>query len=397
MRRKAKSFASSILEIVSNHEDYRLNSCINMICAENVTSKVVRKLISSDMLHRYSSPIAHYKGTKYIDEIENLANELAKEVFEAKYADVRPISGLVADMALLFNFVKKGDKVAMVSPEDGGFKGTSSIGIGSIIGYQDVYFAFDRDRYNIKVSESIEIVKRERPKLLLFGASYILFPQPVKEIVSYDKNTLAAYDASHVMGLIAGKRFQSPLKEGCQIIVGSTHKSFFGPQGGIILCSNYEVFNKIRENMWLKIVDNIHWNRVTALAYSLAEMLEFGEDYASQVIRNSKVLGKALDENGIPVKARSYGYSESHQVILDYNKIDEKERISKRLECAGIICDRGIRLGTSELTRRGMKEREMELIASLIADVLLKDEVEKVKREVTKLTKEFQEVHYTFN
>jgi glycine hydroxymethyltransferase len=195
-----------------------------------------------------------------------------------------------------------------------------------------------------------------------------------------------------VLGLIAGGQFQDPLREGADILIGSTHKSLFGPQGGIILSNRYE--GKIQKEIHPALVDNAHWNRIAALYVALYECKKFGHRYADQVIRNSKALARSLDEHGVKLIGREVGFTQSHQTLVDVTP-DEGVRMAQRLEKANIIVDVGVRIGTSEETRRGMKEREMEQIAELISRIWVTDEdPKKVRREVLKLRKEFTDTKY---
>jgi glycine hydroxymethyltransferase len=285
-----------------------------------------------------------------------------------------------------------------VSPADGGYPGISDRGLTRFVPRKNIYFPFDQGKWNIKVNESLELIEREKPSLIVFGASLILFPQPVKELSKAADmvNARVAFDGAHVLGLIAGGRFQDPLHEGAEVLIGSTHKSLFGPQGGIIL-SNAACGRIVKESIHPGLVDNAHYNRIAALCMALLELKSFGKAYADQVVRNAQTMGRALDEHGVPVKCREYGYTESHQVILDDAKFKGKIDYHQILEQANMIIDRGTRIGTCEVTRRGMKQTEMERIAELIARLLVKKEsLERIRNEVAKLRREFNDLEYCF-
>ena len=231
---------------------------------------------------------------------------------------------------------------------------------------------------------------------MIFGASLITFPYPVRELaeVAHENGAQVGFDGSHVMGLIAGEHFQDPLKEGASALFGSTHKTLFGPQGGIILADK-EHGEIMKAKIYPTFVDNAHWNRIAALA--LAEMKKFGKAYAEQVIRNAKTLAGALCDHGFPVTCQHLGFTQSHQVLLDYGGFEQGRVVAERLQCANIIVDCGVRIGTCEVTRRGMKEGEMLKIAELIRRTVIdKEQPEKVKREVEKLCAEFQRIEYSF-
>jgi len=369
---------------------------VNLIASENVTSPAVRKILGSDLGHRYTAPDHFYMGCKFIDQAESTARELARDVFGSEWADVTPLSGHVADVTLLSTFAQRGDKILTMGTEYGGYLGTSEVGYPRILGLVNLFFPFDKDRWNIETERTVELIVNEVPKLVILGASYILFPHPVEQIAKAcrETGTILAYDGSHVLGLIAGGAFQQPLKEGARILVGSTHKSFFGPQGGMIAAFKAEG-EKLKETIFPAIMDNAHWNRIAALAQALLEIKKFGRKYADQVIRNSRALAEALDEQGIPIRCKDYGYTASHQVLLDMDKLKDSAQVPEKLEQANVIVDRGIRLGTSEMTRRGMRERDMNDIAEIVAKVIHSQvTLSAARRKATALAKKFRQVRY---
>jgi glycine hydroxymethyltransferase len=320
---------------------------------------------------------------------------VARKVYNAKFADVRPTSGHAADLAILLTLVREGDKVLCVNPKDGGYPGISHLGLGKILGFKNIYFTFDNEAVNIDAKATKQQVQLEPPKLVIFGSSFIPFPQPVREVSSgLGKETVCVYDGSHVMGLLAGGEFQDPLREGCSLLLGSTHKSLPGPQGGLILGNNEEIFRRVSSQIHPGIIDNVHWNRVAALAISLLEMMQFGKSYAQAVVKNSQALGKALADEGVSVRGASRGYSKSHQVLLECDK-SRGELYGKRLEEANIIIDNGGRVGTSEITRMGMGPAEMVVIAELMAMVMQgKKPTDFAKKKVRSLIKDFKTPRY---
>jgi glycine hydroxymethyltransferase len=387
-----------ILSLVEKHEQWRGKECLNLIPSENVMSLAVRSFLASELGHRYTARDRFYMGTWFMDEIEQCGEKLAKEVFGAETADLRPLSGHIADMIFLASFTKPGDVLMCVSPEDGGYPGLWDDGLAGLLGLRAVPLPFSRENMKVKAEKAREAIRRFKPKVLVFGASLILFPHPVKELAetAHECGAIVGFDGSHVLGLIAGKHFQDPLREGANALFGSTHKSFFGPQGGIILADK-EHGEAVKSKVYPRFVDNAHWNRIAALTLALAEMQRFGRDYAGQVIRNAKALAKALHDYGFPVKCSRLGFTESHQIIMDFGDYERGREVAEKLQKANIIVDCVIRLGTCEVTRRGMKEGEMAKIAELIKRTVLdKENPETVKREVVKLCSEFQNIEYCF-
>jgi glycine hydroxymethyltransferase len=387
-----------ILNLVKKHEEWRGTQCLNLIPSENVMSPSVRGLLSSELGHRYTARDHFYMGTHFTDEIEQYGEKLAKQVFRSAIADLRPLSGHVADMIFLASYTKAGDTFMCVSPDDGGYPGMWNDGLAGLFSLKAVPFPFSKHDMNIKVEDAKEAIRRIRPRMVIFGASLITFPHPVEELakIASENGAIVGFDGSHVMGLIAGKQFQNPLKEGAHALFGSTHKTFFGPQGGIFLADK-EHGEFVKSKIYPTFVDNAHWNRIAALTLALAEMEKFGTTYAEQVIRNSKTLAKALYDYGFPVICQHLGFTQSHQVILDYGDYEKGRAFAEKLQRANIIVDCVVRIGTCETTRRRMKEDEMLKIAEMIKRAAIDAEPpENVKKDVAKLSAEFQKVKYCF-
>jgi glycine hydroxymethyltransferase len=338
-------------------------------------------------------------GTKFVDEIERYGEKLAREIFNIETADLRPLSGHVADLIFFANFTKPKDIVLCVSEADGGYPGMWRSALPKFLKYEAVAFPFSHEQRNIKIEDARELIQRIRPRVVVFGASLFLFPHPVRELakIAHEVGAHVGYDGSHVMGLIAGGTFQDPIREGADALFGSTHKSFFGPQGGIFLADKAHG-EKVRKNVFPAYVDNAHWNRIAALTLALAEIRKFGRSYAAQVINNAQTLAKTLSDYGFPAACPAYGHTKSHQILLNYGGYRAGRAIAVRLEKANIIADCTVRLGTCEATRKGMKEKEMQEIAALMKRVIIDGEKpSKARKETMKLAGEFQKVAYCFD
>ena len=396
------------------HDRWRLAECLNLIPSENVTSPAVRAILASDLGHRYSMrpeetpdfelpPGNLYCGTRYADEIEEEGARLARELFGCKHVFLQPLSGHVAAMIVLFSALGRGDRMMCIREEDGGYPGYTPRGIPSYLGLEVGYLPFDRREWDLDYEACREAIRSFRPKLVVIGASTILFPYDIKALreACDEVGALLAYDASHVLGLMAGGCFQpDALRAGVDVLFGSTHKTLFGPQGGIILTDDDELAERIRHNLKLRLLDNPHLNRIAALARALEELAEHGPSYAAQVVRNAQALARALEEKGLPVLFGHKGYTRSHQLLLDRPEIERRldlpyRELALRLEEANIIVDKSGRLGSQELTRFGMKEAEMEVVAELLSDVLLgRRKPSEVREDVIRLRKRFSTIHY---
>jgi glycine hydroxymethyltransferase len=251
----------------------------------------------------------------------------------------------------------------------------------------------------------------DKPKIVLFGGSLFLFPHPVSEAreAADEVGATIMYDGAHVLGLIAGGEFQDPLREGADLVMGSTHKTFPGTQGGIIL-SKAENKKIIDEAVFPGVVSNHHLHHLAGLGIATAEMLEFGKDYAKQTIKNSQTLAQSLHELGFNVLCEDQGFTESHQLVMDVSDVKRATLLAKELESNNVILNKnllpwdnvndsdnpsGIRIGTQEITRRGLKEKEMFEIAEFIKKVAMDDK--NILDDVTEFMDQFTTIHYAFN
>ncbi len=378
------------LKTLSIHERYR-NSCINLIASENVLSPAAKKALASDMASRYALRPEFYGGTARIHDVWDIAENLGKEVFKADYCNVSPLSGHVALMMSLYVTAGKNSTIACVDPSGDGYPGLMPDKIPDLFNYKVVNLPY-RD-HQVIIDEAVQFIESVKPRVVVLGSSLILYPCPVKEVSEavHGYGGYVVYDGSHVLGLIAGGRFQKPLAEGADILLGSTHKSFFGPQGGIILTNIPELHKALNESTFHKFVDNIHFNRVAALAVALEEMRRNGRLYAERVVENAVELASCLDRLNIKPFKSTRGYTESHQVYLPFSE-SEGVRIRDLLEKNRIIVDMAVRLGTSEVTRRGMGLKQMSQISKLIKAAL---NGEDVSAEARLLAYRFRTVRYT--
>ncbi|MEM1976735.1 MAG: serine hydroxymethyltransferase [Nitrososphaerota archaeon] len=382
------------MELIRSHERYRAMT-LNMIPSENVQSPNVLKALATDLAGRYSYRPRYYAGTRHIDELWEYAEDLARKLFGAEYVFLEPLSGHIAALLTYVSLVK-GRKMAALAPEFGGYMGNAPDKLPDLISADIVYLPAVKEILIPDPERSVELIRAEKPDLVVLGGSYMLFPHPVKELSEavHEYGGLLAYDGSHVLGLIAGGVFQDPLREGADVLFASTHKTFPGPQGGLILTNNEEVYRKIAGNIFHKIADNIHFNKIGALAVSFEEMMRCGKKYAAKIVENAYELAKNLDELGVPVKARDHGFTKSHQTILDVPNREERIRLRDRLEECGIISDADLRLGVPEVTRRGMGRREMARIAKLVKRALDGEDPRRIRRDVAALVRRFRTVKF---
>ena len=407
-----------ILRVVAAHNRWRRLECINLIASENVMSPLAEAAYFTDMMHRYAEGKPgkrYYQGTRYVDEAELLAMRLMGELFGARHVELRPVSGTIANAIVFSVLAGPGDKAAVLPVQAGGHVSHSRTGALGALGIAPVELPFDPEAFNVDVDRAVKIIERERPRFVVLGGSLYLFPHPVREIAdaAHAVGARLVYDAAHVLGLIAGRRWRNPLEHGADVVTSSTHKTFPGPQGGVIMTNDEALYKSIsREGVW-RFVSNHHLHRLPALAVTALEMRHFGEAYAEQIVRNARRLAEALCERGFKVLAEPQGFTRSHQVILDVRELGGGAKVAALLEQANIIVNKnllpydpptalknpsGIRLGVQEMTRFGMREGEMEEIADLFKALLLDGKSpEEVRRRAIELRSGFTEVKYTFD
>ena len=405
-----------VRETVRAHS-VRFEHAIPLIASENLLSPYAKELMISDFHSRYAEGLPgdrYYEGNEQVDEVENLCLDLARRLFRCSFADVRPISGTVGNMAVLKALAEPGDLVGTSRLADGAHISSAGFGAFGLRGVKPAYYAWDPEAMTIDVPKTRAILRDVRPKLCLFGLSLFLFPMPLKELAPTleEIGAVGWYDGAHVLGLIGGGEFQDPLHEGVQVLSASTHKTLPGPQHGILLGEprTEEMTKKLQSAAFPGVTSNHHLNAMAALAVSLAEHLAFGRAYAAQVVRNAQALGQALHERGFDVLAPNLGFTRSHTIAVRVATEGGGEAVSRRLSQAGIITNKnllpgdkspkhpqGIRLGTPEVTRVGMKEREMVAIAQLLDDLLHKSkDPAAVARDAAALKQPFRTLQYCF-
>lgn len=424
---QAHSYYEKILKLLEEHHRW-FREVVPLIASENIPSPAVREALTTDFGNRYAEGWPGervYAGCLYVDQVEMLCSEMAKKLFKAEFADVRPISGVVANLIAYSLFTEPNDRMFSLSIPCGGHITTGKRELGGTAGIarrlRVEYFPYSYENLNIDVEKTekrIEEMVRENdpPKLAMFGGSVLLFPHPVRELAEafHEAGAKVVYDAAHVAGLIAGGLFQDPLREGADAMTMSTHKTMPGPQHGMIV-SHQTYAEQVKKVTFPGLVSNHHLHAVAGVAVMLAEMLEFGKEYTRQIVRNAKALAQALWERGFKVLGEKKGFTESHVVWVDITSHGDGGTLEKKLENANIITNRnllpwdikmgrhyqnpgGIRLGTSEVTRLGMKESEMGEIAEFLKQVIIDGKpAEKVRGKVAEFRKQYQKVHYCFH
>lgn len=411
---------AQVLAAVQRNEQWRGEQCINLLAPEAPTSPTVRTLLSSEVGTRAAE--GHigkvnrwFAGTKYIDEIEALCVELLKKALHARYADHRLVASMIGNMAVYTALTEPGDVIMSIPQPFGGHSSNRMDGPAGVRGLKIVDVPMDPVELVVDLDRFRLVAPLVRPKLVALGASMTLFPFPLREMseVVDEWGGKIFFDGAHQIGLIAGGQFQDPLREGAVVLTGSAGKTFSGPQSGIIAWDDPALTQPLTQAIFPVLAATHQVNRVAALAVASAEMIEFGQVYMAQIVRNAQALGAALEQQGIAVLGRHKGYTRTHQVIADARAFGGGLDTAHLLARANIVTNKnlipgdtpqdwdtpgGLRLGTIEVTRYGMREAEMAIIAAFMARVLIhKESPDTVAEDVIEFRQAYQTLYYNFD
>lgn len=409
----------AVLDAVKRNEQWRGQHCINLLAPEAPTSPTVRALLSSEVGIRAAE--GHigalnrwFVGTHYIDEIEALCIELLKQVFKVRYADHRLMGSMLGNLTVYTALTQPGDVIMSIPQPVGGHSSNRLDGPAGVRGLKIVDIPFDPVELEVDLDMFRKMAPLIQPRVVSLGASMTLFPFPVKAMSEVVANWggHVFFDGAHQLGLIAAGLFQDPIREGAAVLTGSAGKTFSGPQSGVIVWDDPELTGPVTHAIFPVLVATHQVNRVAALAASAAEMLAFGQQYMTQIVRNAQALGAALHKRGIPVLGAHKGFTETQQVIADVGNFGGGLEVAQRLARANLIANKnliptdtpanwdrpsGLRMGTIEVTRLGMREAEMEQIADFIARLLVdKAAPEDILEDVIDFRQPYQTLYYCF-
>lgn len=432
---------------IENHV-WRQEQCVNLIPSENTPSRAVRLLSGSDPACRYAEhkkilafyekEVFYYQGTKFIDQVERMLTEEMRAYFGCTEVETRTLSGQMSNMAVFsaltdwknrFDRKKDAKRLGYVMNNHiikGGHLSAQPMGaLHDYIAVDPVTekpavvnFPVCRDNpYKMDVEETKKLIDRYRPELIIFGKSMVLHKEPVAQIRRFvDEQkipTTIMYDMAHVLGLI-GDHFQNPFQEGAEIVTGSTHKTFFGPQRGVIGVNykeedlKYGLWKTIESRTFPGSVSNHHLGTQLGMLMAAYEMNQFRDAYQSAIIRNAKSFARSLRSYGLDVVGDpTIDYTETHQVIVSVG-YGEGAEIAERLEQNNVIVNYqatpdeegftasgALRMGVSEMTRFGFEEKDFDQLASLMADCILRGR--EIKADVEQLRARHTEMRYCFD
>ena len=395
-------------------EEERNERFLHLTANENQLSNTARMFLGSKINERYYfgggnensiADFGHFTALvfKGVQDLIEEAKRAAKEMLFAADVNLNVLSGVHAMMCAILSTTEPGDVVMTIPLKYGGHFATQ--GILARVGRKHVFAEYDVENLRFDVNKIAQIFKENNAKALYLDVSYYLNPHNLREIrKALGEDAIIIYDASHTMGLIMGQQFQAPLKEGANVVCANTHKTLPGPHKGMIAFRDKELADKANKIIDACLYSTPHITHLIALSTTILEMKEFGQEYAKQIIVNSNSIAKSFVDLGYEARKANTGkYSENHQahVFID-NKGDHMvmykslldNQISTNFE-HNLYGERWfIRIGTAEITRRGMKEKEMTVIAQLI-DRAMKGE--NVKKEVVLLNNQFSTIQYSFD
>jgi aminomethyltransferase len=446
-RGDAAAKARLLLEETVANTAWRQRECIDLIPSEMTASPLVRLASIMDPSFRYAEhreaeafyevDVFYYQGTEFIAAVEERLKAELVEYLGCAEVETRAISGQMANATVfsaMVEYLNRGDpkseprRIPMVMNNHiakGGHLSAQPMGALRDFVARDprtdapavVNFPMREDNpYRIELGETFELIERFRPKLIIFGRSMVLHPEPVREVREFlserSIDAVVMYDMAHVLGLV-GPHFQRPFEEGADLVTGSTHKTFFGTQRGVVGGrfvegeERYDLWEAIQRRSFPGSVSNHHLGTLLGLLVATYEMNAFKDAYQRQVVTNAKAFARALHERGVSVAGDpTCDFTETHQVIVKVG-YGRGYEVARRLEANNIICNYqglpdeeaftaagGLRLGVSEMTRFGMKENDFADVADLMAAVIL-DEAD-VKERVREVRAGFTELHYCF-
>ena len=436
-----------LLEKTVENTVWRQQECINLIPSEMTASPMTRLLSVMDPSFRYAehkkakafydAEIFYYQGTEFIGEVERMLEEEMQKFLGCANVELRVISGQMANTAVfsaMVDYINRADR--KVEPRRIRQVMNNHIGKGGHLSAQPMGALKDfvaRDprterpavvnfpvlpdnRHTIDVPATLKLIDAYRPELIIFGKSMVLHKEPVAEIREFlDAQNISAmvmYDMAHVLGLI-GPHFQQPFDEGADLVTGSTHKTFFGTQRGVVGSNfkeeeeRYELWEALQRRAFPGSVSNHHLGTVVGLLMAAYEMNHFKDAYQAKVIANAKAFARALRDAGLHVDGDpAIDFTETHQVVVDVGYSQGPE-IASQLEANNIICNYqantdeegftaagALRMGVSEMTRFGMEEEGFRAVAGFMRDVMVDNA--NVRDRVKSLRKQFTELQFCF-
>lgn len=408
------AFHDLVATALAQHERFTDYECINLYAGTNIMNPRAAAFLTSSVSSR---PSLGYPGDKYetglgyAEQIEIMASEVVKRLFSCQFVEFRVGSGSLANLYAYMACTRPGDRILALPASAGGHATHHAEGAAGLYGLEVHSIPFDGTRMEVDLAELRQEVHRLQPRLIILGSSLALMPYPVREVraLADEVGAYVMFDAAHLSGLIAGGEFQQPLAEGAHLMTCSTYKSFGGPAGGLVLTNEPELAERLDHIAYPGLTANFDLARTAALVVAGSDLLAFGADYARTCIANARTLAAALAERGVAVHGPvERGYTLSHHIALPAASYGGGTTAARRLEQANLLLSgiglplpecagdyNGLRIGTQEITRWGMRPDDMHGLADLLARSLSnKEDLAILRDAVIALRRRFQTLHF---
>lgn len=401
-----------VAALIDWNADIHDRECFNLNPATNVMNPRAEAVLARGLGSR---PSLGYPGDKYemgleaIEEIEVITAELAAEVFDAPYAEIRVASGAMANLYGFMALAAPGDAIIAPPAMVGGHVTHHKAGCAGLYGLVTHDAPVDADGFTVDLGAMRDMARRVRPKIITIGGSLNLFPHPVRELraIADEVGAWLLFDAAHQCGIIAGGVWANPLDEGAHLMTMSTYKSLGGPAGGLIVTREAEIARRLDHIAFPGMTANFDAAKSAALAITLLDWRAHGRAYARAMVDVSQALAQELAGLGLPVFAAGRGMTQSHQFAVEAAGFGGGQTASKTLRKAGFLaCGiglpiapvegdlNGLRIGTPELVRRGVTVADAPALAALIAEGLRGNHPGAVAARVRAMRAQFSGVHF---
>ncbi len=410
--RPSAQVADQIESLIEQNLQIHDRDCFNLNPATNVMNPRAEAALSRGLGGR---PSLGYPGDKYemgleaIEQIEVIAAELAAEVFDARYAEIRVGSGALANLYGFMALTKPGDTIIAPPAAVGGHVTHHAAGCAGLYGLITHPAPVNSDGYSVDLEGLRALARRVKPKLITIGGSLNLFPHPVQDIrtIADEVGAYVLFDAAHQCGIIAAGVWANPLKIGAHLMTMSTYKSLGGPAGGLIVTNDAAIAERLDQIAYPGMTANFDAGKSAALALSLLDWRDHGAAYGRAMVDLAQALAASLSALGLPVFAADRGTTQSHQFAIEAASFGGGQTASKTLRKAGFLaCGiglpiaelphdlNGLRIGTPELVRRGVTPADAASVAALIAEALRSNAPETIAPRTAALRARFQGMHY---
>lgn len=375
--------------LAESHQQHRVDGGISLVASQNRISPEALSMLGTSFAAKFSSGergARAHAGGKFLDDMEEIVEGLAARLFPGYGVEMRPPAGSIANESLLLALTAPGDTIVAPGSVAGGHASLSAAGFAGRIGLNILELPFIDGGIEPDLDLLKLVLAKYRPKVIVIGTAKILLPYPVFEIATLaaEYGATLVMDGAHVAGLIAGGAFPDPLAAGAKAYTGSTQKTFPGPVGGIIVCNEPELYRTVRV-VTRQRLDNYQNNRIAALGVVFAEMLAFGPELSATMVETARSFGAALAAEGLSIEGEAFGYTRSHMVLVDTEGYDRDGELNRWLEAVGLFTTvttlwpkpgkgegrTALRIGANDLARLGYGQEAVQILAGLVADVVL--------------------------